>query len=144
MKQLWEKCWDMEAFRYLFFGGCTTALNLAAFAVLRYAGHMPVNIANLLSIIAAIVFAFFVNRFMVFRKGQETGGKIALEFLNFSEMRFGTLGIEFFGVIVLNQWMELSDFFSKLLIQIVVIVLNYIISKFVIFRDRQAGGVANE
>ncbi|MEZ3436089.1 MAG: GtrA family protein [Lachnospiraceae bacterium] len=143
MKKLSEKLMEREVFRYLLFGGMTTGVNLAVFICLRCAG-ISVNTANLVSIMAAVVFAFFVNRFFVFGVTNRDGMQIMRELASFAGMRMGTLAIEFFGVYFLNGMLGISGFISKCLIQALVILLNYIISKFVIFRKSDFGGVANE
>lgn len=133
-----------EAARYLFFGFLTTGVNFAVFSFFRYIGNTSVNTANLLSIAAAVIFAFFVNRFLVFGITNTDRREMMTEFLNFIGMRIGTLGIEFFGVWFLDGYMRIPDFWSKSLIQVVVVSLNYIISKFVVFRKGHIGGVVNE
>lgn len=133
-----------ETVRYLFFGGLTTGVNLTVFSLFRYAGELSVNTANLISISAAVIFAFFVNRFLVFGITNTDRKEMTKEFLSFAGMRAGTLGIEFFGVWFLNGYTNIRDFWSKCLIQGVVIILNYIISKFVVFRKSYIGGVINE
>lgn len=139
-----RKFFQREMVRYLFFGGCTTAVNLAVYSFLRYVGKIPVNQANLISIVAAIVFAFFGNRFWVFAVTDTDRRKILAEFVDFVGMRMGTLGFEFFGVWFLVGYTEIPDFLGKCLVQVLVIALNYVISKFVVFRKRQVGGIANE
>ena len=124
-----RKFFQREMVRYLFFGGCTTAVNLAVYSFLRYVGKIPVNHANLISIVAAIVFAFFGNRFWVFAVTDTDRRKILAEF---------------FGVWFLVGYTEIPDFLGKCLVQVLVIALNYVISKFVVFRKRQVGGIANE
>lgn len=133
-----------EKVRYIFFGGLTTGVNLSVYSFLRYAGNVSVNTANLISIAAAVIFAFFVNRFFVFRIETADGKEIVWEFVNFTVMRTGTLAAEFFGIWFLNSFSGIPDFINKCLFQVIVIVLNYVISKFVVFRPDRIGGAANE
>ncbi len=144
MKEHFRKFSERESVRYLFFGGLTTGVNLIVFAFFRYIWRTSVNAANLASIAAAVFFAFFVNRFWVFKITDTDRKKMAAEFLNFAGMRMGTLGIEFFGVWFLIEYTGIPDFWSKGLIQAVVIIFNYVISKFIIFRKNNTGGVENE
>lgn len=60
---------------------------------------------------------------------------IAAEFINFTGMRCITLLVEFWGVCVLVNDMHIADFTGKLLIQVVVVVLNYMISKCYVFKE---------
>ena len=142
MKAFIRKLAGEEVIRYLFFGVCTTGVNFAVFLFLRYVRHVPVNTANLSSIASAVVFAFFVNRFFVFRVGGTGGRKILAEFVDFTGMRMGTLLAEFWGVWFLTGYAGIPDLASKGVIQVFVIFLNYVISKYVVFRERQIGGAS--
>ena len=57
--------WRSEAVRYLFFGACTTLVNILCFSLLIHCGlhYQP---ANVLSWIAAVSFAFVTNKYLVF------------------------------------------------------------------------------
>ena len=61
IKELILKCWNNDVLRYIFFGGCTTLVNLVCYYVLRLATPINMNIANTISVMAAILFAYFVN-----------------------------------------------------------------------------------
>lgn len=144
--KLLKKMTANEMIRYLFFGGCTTALNLAVFSILRYGAGWSGRTANLCSIVAAVLFAFFGNKWFVFRAD---GKGILEEFAEFAGMRMLTMAVEFFGVDLLVNQGGLPELAGKLLIQLVVIVSNYLISKFVVFREKRQqetawGGVADE
>lgn len=67
MREHFRKFSERESVRYLFFGGLTTGVNLIVFVFFRYIWRTSVNTANLASIAAAVFFAFFVNRFWVFK-----------------------------------------------------------------------------
>lgn len=134
---------EEELVRYLFFGVLTTGVNLAVFLLSRYAGNTSADTANFVSIAAAVLFAFIVNRFYVFGITDMDAAEILLDFVNFTGMRMGTLLIEFFGVGFLIRYTGISDFICKCMIQVIVIGLNYVISKFLVFR-KHMGGVANE
>ena len=57
MKQWIRKMYESSVIRYVFFGGCTTMVNLVSFFVLRKL-NVELNIANIISIILAILFAY--------------------------------------------------------------------------------------
>ncbi|XCP86617.1 GtrA family protein [Roseburia hominis] len=137
VKKMWKKAVGSQVARYLFFGGCTTCVNLGIFTILHYLAGMGTNPANLLSIIISIFFAFWVNRRFVFQKAQEGTRQITEEFVNFTGMRFVTMLIEFWGVVLLAGPLKVPALVSKVTIQIVVILLNYIISKFFVFREKE-------
>lgn len=143
MRRLLKKLTEEELVRYLFFGGLTTGVNLTVFSLLRYAGNASADRANFASITAAVLFAFVVNRFCVFGITDMDMAELFRDLVNFTGMRMGTLLIEFFGVGFLIRYTGISDFICKCMIQVIVIGLNYVVSKFVVFR-KHIGGVANE
>lgn len=136
MKRFLEKTVENEMIRYLFFGVCTTVVNLGVFTILRYGMCMEMQTANLISILVAILFAFSVNKWFVFQSEEMDLKTVFAEFLNFTGMRCMTLLVEFWGVYALVTYVYVSDLISKLIIQVVVVALNYVISKCYVFREK--------
>jgi len=132
-----KKIINMKAIRYLFFGGCTTLVNIGCYYVLSRILNINYNMANTISILAAIIFAYAVNKVFVFKS--KTKGKNALlkEAAQFFGMRLVTMLVEIFGVIYLIGVFQLHDFISKLFIQAVILILNYLISQFVVFDKKE-------
>lgn len=137
-----QKISATEMVRYLFYGGCTTAVNLAVFVLLRCKTGWNVRIANLVSILIAMVFAFVVNKWRVFRSVWDGWKQSLVELGQFGGMRGLSMLLEIVGTDVLIEYMHISDFNSKLVMQFIVIAVNYIISKFFVFRIRKSGGTA--
>ena len=75
--------WEMA--RYIIAGICTTLVNIGIFSALKYGIGMRMQMANIISILAAIAFAFVINRKFVFRKKSREG--IGKEILSFCSMR---------------------------------------------------------
>ena len=63
--------WEMA--RYIIAGICTTLVNIGIFSALKYGTGMRMQMANIISILAAIAFAFVINKRFVFRKKAERG-----------------------------------------------------------------------
>ena len=139
MKKLIRKMIDNDIIRYLFFGGCTTLVNLVVFYVLRRLS-VNLNLSNLVSIIAAILFAYVVNSKYVFHDKCETLKDHIRPFGKFVGARLITMAIELGGVWLLVEKMRLPDMAGKLCTQVIVIVLNYIFSKFLVFTTGRSGG----
>lgn len=131
---------ENEIVRYVFWGACTTGVNTAIFTFLRYVVKWNLQMSNLCSIAAAVLFAFWVNKYFVFRSDHENWQEICVEFLNFVGARIVTLLIEFAGVGVLARCIGFSDLADKMMIQIVVIVLNYVFSKWIVFQKKDMDG----
>ena len=61
IKELISFCYGNDVVRDVFFGGCTTLVNLVCFYILWNLCHLNLNIANVISIIVAIIFAYIAN-----------------------------------------------------------------------------------
>lgn len=125
-----------EIIMYLIFGVLTTVVSLVVYYLLVYTILNPDNalelqIANVISWIASVAFAYFTNRSVVFKSNNKNKLK---EATNFVLARVATLimdmAIMFIGVTLLHG----NDKIIKVLSQVVVIVSNYVFSKLFIFK----------
>lgn len=121
---------------YIFFGGLTTLVSIGSFALMNTALHQNEHIANVVSWICAVTFAYVTNRIWVFQS-EAKGKAIVGEVLSFFGGRLVTLGLEELMLLVFVTWMHLNGLFIKILAQFVVLVLNYFISKIVVFRKKK-------
>ena len=64
--------YENDVIRYIFWGGCTTLVNLVSFYIMRDCMGIPLMAANIISIILAILFAYVVNSRFVFHDSCET------------------------------------------------------------------------
>lgn len=126
-----------DKIRYLIAGGATTAVNLVAFYVLRVFLGIERNLANLLAIITAIIFAYFANKFFVFRSNVKGFFNIAEEALSFFFARLLSMAVEILGVALLCDSFRMNEFIAKLFIQFVVVILNYVFSKLFVFTEKK-------
>ena len=136
MKEWIKKLYHNDVIRYVFFGGCTTLVNLVSFYLLRRAG-VELNIANAISIVLAILFAYVVNSKFVFQDKAETLRDHIQPFLKFIGARALTMVIELGGVFVLVEVCKLPDMVGKLFTQVIVLILNYVFSKFFVFTTKK-------
>ncbi len=132
MKKLIEKLYGSSVVRYIFFGGCTTMVNLVSFYILRKF-RVELNTANIISIILAILFAYVVNSKYVFQDKCESLKAHIQPFCKFIGARLVTMAIEVGGVWLLVSVMGMGDMIGKFLTQFIVLILNYIFSKFFVF-----------
>lgn len=140
IKELILKCWNNDVLRYIFFGGCTTLVNLVCYYVLRLATPIDMNVANTISVMAAILFAYFVNSRFVFRSEAENLKQRFGEFTKFVGARLSTMIIEVGGVWLMAEVMHINDLIAKFVIQFIILVLNYIFSKFLVFTKKKGTG----
>ena len=132
MKKWILKFYENDVIRYIFWGGCTTLVNLLSFYIMRAMG-IPLMSANIISIILAILLAYVVNSKYVFQDKCETLKDHVQPFCKFVSARLVTMVIEVGGVWLLVSVMGLNDMIGKFLTQFIVLILNYVFSKFFVF-----------
>ena len=140
IKELIVKCWRNDVLRYIFFGVCTTLVNQICFYGLRFtvlSQESQRTAANFIAVALAIVFAYFVNSMFVFESKARGFVAKCREFAMFAGARVSTLIIEVGGVWILVDKLKMNEFLIKtILIQIIVLVLNYVFSKFIVFTKK--------
>ena len=140
-----KKCLDIykkneEVINYLIIGGLTTLVNLIVkyallFTILNPKDAFELQVAVIISWVAAVLFAYFTNRTIVFKSESKN---ILKEFASFVFARIITLIMEmiimWFFITFLklntNMWVAVITIFAQAL----VIILNYVFSKLFIFK----------
>ena len=124
-----------EIVHYLIVGVLTTVVSLGVYyglvlTVLDPGNPLQLQMANILSWIAAVTFAYVMSRKYVF---ESHSAKIREEAARFYMSRVGTLLLDMLIMFVTVTLLGMNDKLAKLLVQVVVTVLNYIFSKFLVF-----------
>ncbi len=123
-----------ETVKYIFIGGCTTAVNFIFFALFYNLLKIGLNMSNFIAVSLSIIFAFFANKAVVFNSSFDSFFKTFKEFSGFIGGRIFTMLIEIIGVWLFVSEFSFNEYISKIFIQIIVLILNYIISKFFVFK----------
>lgn len=122
-----------RAIKYIFFGVLTTAVNFIVFELLK--NQTGVFFANVTSVVTAIIFAYFVNAKFVFYSNANGFKAILHELTQFFSARLITMIIEIGGVALFVSLFKQDATFSKIMINIIVLILNYVFSA-VIFKKK--------
>lgn len=125
-----------EPLLYLFFGGLTTVLSIACFWLLVYPCSMEPLLANVITWVICVAFAYITNRTWVFENSARDAGGIVRECASFVAGRLSTLGLEEIVLWVGIDLLGANSLLVKTLAQVLVIVGNYIISKLLVFKGR--------
>ena len=123
-----------EFLLYLFFGGMTFLISVILFVLFNLFFGMNELIANMLSWAIAVVFAFFTNRVWVFRSVTNTVIEFWDEMVLFLGGRLVTLILEEIILYICISRLHFPNVVVKIIAQIIVIALNYIISKIYVFK----------
>lgn len=122
-----------ELILYLFFGGCTTLVNIFSYFVLRNVGT-NVTVATVIAWAVSVLFAYVTNRIFVFESKKTGSGALMREFAAFVSGRISTGVLDLVLMIVLVDMMHLYEPVIKIASNIIVIILNYVLSKLWIFK----------
>lgn len=141
--KLINKFLNKEVISYLIFGVLTTVVNIVISYILTALCNVEGNIASTIGIICSILFAYFTNRKWVFVSKAVSMKEKWTEFGRFILGRAFTMVIEIIGVFVLNNVIHsfygmfsdnIAYLINKVLITVIVIILNFFISKFFAFK----------
>lgn len=121
-----------QLYSYIFWGVLSTVLNIALAQFTVWCG-IDYKIANIITLVVVKIFCYFTNKIFVFKTPFESFGKFIIESVRFIFARWLTFLVDYFGVIILVENMQISFFYSKCIMSAIVIVLNYILSKKLVF-----------
>ena len=136
LKRLWKR--HKELILYVFFGGCTTLINIISYFACRELMHLPVVPADVLAWLVSVIFAYVTNKLFVFESKSWRLMLVLKEGAAFLAARVFSLGVDvamLYVTVTVLGWWELP---MKILANVVVIVINYIFSKWIIFRKDAA------
>ena len=131
-----------EAMRYLFFGGLNVVVTWLSYAALVVLG-IDINVSNIVSWILGVLFAVVMNKIYVFEARSMETRTVGVELASFFGGRILTGVIAWVGFPLLyglgmNQSLFGVDGFpAKILTSFIEIVLNYVISKYLVFKKRR-------
>ncbi|MFR7545259.1 MAG: GtrA family protein [Clostridia bacterium] len=137
MQNIIKKFLTKEVIMYVIFGVLTTLVNLIISFVLVGAFKIGGSIASAIGIVSSILFAYFTNRKWVFNTTAKGFAENLKEFWKFIAGRLVTMVIEQGGVMVLYDVLNMPFVPVKLSLTIIVIILNYIFSKFFAFKTNK-------
>ena len=133
VKELIKKVCTKEIIFYAIFGILTTIVNIGTFALMTKILKLNENISNVIAIILAVLFAYITNKDLVFHSEAKNLKEKTREFLKFIAGRAFTMVIEFVGCYLMFK-LPIPEIISKCIITVLVIVLNFFISKFFAFK----------
>ena len=138
IKNLWIKVWIIynkyqEVLNYLIFGALGTFVSIASYEICRLLG-LEVVVSNVISWIITVLFMYVTNKLFVFKSKTESKKKLIKEFVSFITARIITLIIETAILYVGTYILKVNDLIVKIIAQIIIIILNYVFSKLIIFK----------
>ena len=120
---------------YLFFGVCTTAINAICYWFICEVLALSNIVSTILAWFAAVIFAFVTNKVFVFESKRTNAAESINEAISFFGCRLLTGFLDVAIMIVAVDMLQWNGLFWKLLSNIVVTIINYIASKYLVFRS---------
>lgn len=130
-----------EILVYVLVGGLTTLVSWGCkflWGAVFYPGvTLPTvgqtTVLNVVENLSGILFAYYPNRRWVFRSRDP---KILPEFLGFFGSRLGTWGLSYALNLLLGNVLHIEYHITTILVSVVVVIGNYVISKFLVFKKK--------
>lgn len=127
-----------EIINYLIFGILTTIINLLTyylliFTILNPDNNIELQIANIFAWITSVTFAYITNKNYVFNSKNKN---IIKEALKFYSSRITTLFLDMILMFIFVSILNFNDKIIKIIVAIIIIILNYIISKILVFKQK--------
>ena len=134
MKQLYNKY--KEVILYIFFGGCTTLVNIVVYYLCAHPLNMLTTMSTIISWILSVTFAYVTNKIWVFESNVDNKHDLLKEIVSFYGCRLSTGILDLIIMIVFVDILMFNDLIIKILSNILVIVLNYVANKLYIFKKK--------
>ena len=125
-----------EGITYLIFGVLTTVIDYAISNLLYYIWKMDPIPAQTIAWVAAVLFAFVTNKWWVFESKNLQLRAMMQEFVSFVSCRLFTGACDLLIMYVFVDCMGMNDLFIKIASNVLVVILNYVASKLIIFRKK--------
>src|SRR5690606_1991621 len=94
-------------------------------------------ISNIIAWVLSVLFAYVTNRKYVFDSKAESKSAKVKEMLSFYACRLVTFGIDMALMYVMIDLIKTDDMIAKVIVNFVIIVINYIFSKLIIFKNKE-------
>lgn len=149
IKKLFNKY--KELISYVFFGVLATVVNLVSFKIFdALLGEHLYLITNVVSWLITVIFAYFTNKLWVFESKSWKASVVVKELIGFFGARIFSLVVEEAGLWLMIDICHMGDIswdiftfslsgnmIAKIIMQVVVVILNYVFSKLVIFKHKK-------
>ncbi len=132
MKTIFKKYCNKETILYVIFGVLTTLVDWGCYVLIR--NRMSVELATSIAWLMAVIFAFITNKLFVFESKDFHLKVIITEGISFFSARVASYVFTLAYMHVTVTWLNWNDLIAKLTSAVFVVIANYFLSKFFIFK----------
>ena len=130
--QFVKKHWDVVP--YLVFGVLTTVVNYLVYIPCHEWLGAPAAASNAIAWVAAVAFAYLTNKPWVFKSHDWSAKTVLPELSKFVACRVGSGVLETLILLVTVDWLDMDGMIMKLVTSVIVVIVNYIGSKLLVFK----------
>jgi len=123
---------EKELLLYVVFGVLTTLVNIVVYFIFARLFGINYLISNIIAWVLSVLFAYVTNRIWVF---ESKSTNIIKEMSLFFGGRIFSGVVDTGLMYLFIDILSIGDFISKIVIQVIVVILNYVISKVIVFKD---------
>jgi putative flippase GtrA len=134
LKKLLHFLTTPEMILYIVFGVATTVINILVCGLCYDILHWNILAANTVAWILAVIFAFITNKLYVFQSKSFEKSLFLRELVTFMGARLLSLGVDSLGMWLLVEQLGGNVWIAKVLMNVIVIIMNYVLSKLIIFK----------
>lgn len=134
IRALIEKYWDILI--YLVFGVLTTVVNYAVYLPVYNFCGISAAVSNMIAWVVAVIFAFLTNKPFVFHSHDWSAKTVVPELIKFVSCRLASGVMETVILFLAVDCMNWDGNIWKLITQVLVIIINYVGSKLLVFRNK--------
>ena len=132
IRSLVEKYWDILS--YLFFGVLTTVVNYMIYLPVYNLGGLSAAASNIIAWVGAVIFAYLTNKPFVFRSHDWSAKTVIPELTKFVSCRVASGAMETVILFLAVDFLNWNGNIWKLVTQVLVVILNYVGSKLLVFK----------
>lgn len=124
-----------EQIMYIIFGVLTTIVSFGTQFISRALFPVSAGVGSIISWICSVTFAFFTNRMWVFKSPTYTAQEFFWQIAKFYGARIFSGLVEFVIMTIFVDMLFFNEFWIKVAANVIVFILNYIFSKFLVFKN---------
>jgi len=125
-----------EIINYLIVGVLTTLVSIVIYWIFTKLFHVNYMISNVISWIGSVSFAYITNKVFVFKSKCDSEKDVLIEIYQFFKYRIFSLIIDILLMYAFVEIFNIDDMIAKVIVQFIVIALNYIFSKLFVFKKK--------
>ena len=129
-----------EVILYVIFGGLTTLINIVVYWICRNLITLQVVPSDIIAWILSVIFAYVTNKIRVFESRSTKVAVLIREIGEFFAARLFSLGFDVLFLYVTVEKLSWPDLPMKIVANVIVIIMNYLFSKLLIFRKNKEEG----